>query len=157
MALRGVLFRRGMTDTEHDALTRFAENVLTNLEKNGFPGRRVSFPIERLYESAHAKGVNFNKVLDVLGARGIGHEKTPEKIVFHLEGRADASAGADPFAGLDVGALAGLSPDEQMAAAAELLKRMTPEQLTAIRGLVENLSDAEKAELLARARALGIE
>lgn len=146
-----------MNENENDTLASFVENVVTNLEKNGFPGRRVAFPIERLYESAHAKGVNFNQVLDVLAGRGIAHEKTPEKVVFHPIERADVTAGAKAFAGLDVGALAGLSVQEQMAAAAEFVKQMTPEQLGVIRSLIENLSDAEKAELLDRARALGIE
>lgn len=146
-----------MTETADEALARFVENVVGNLEKNGFPGRRVAFPIDRLYESAYAKDVNFNKVLDLLAARGIAHEKTPEKVIFLEATETEVASAGDPFAGLDVGALAGLSPAEQMAAAAELVAKMTPEQLAAVRGLVENLSDAEKAELLERARALGIE
>lgn len=145
-----------MTESEDEALARFVENVVGNLAKNGFPERRVAFPIDRLYESAYAKGVNFNKVLDALFARGIAHEKTPEKVVFHPAPQIEVEA-ANPFADLDVSALAGLSPAEQMAAAAELVAKMTPEQLAAVRGLVENLTDAEKAELVERARALGIE
>ena len=152
-----------MTENEQDALSKFVENVVQNLEKNGFPHRRVAFPLERMYESAAAKGTSFNKVLDALAARGIAHEKTPEKVIF-LPAASEVSeapaspfpGGANPFAGLDLRALEGLSPDQMMAAAAQFVQQMTPEQLAMIRGLVENLSDAEKSELVERARKLGI-
>lgn len=152
--------------TEQDALAEFVENVVRNLEKNGFPGRRVAFPLERMYESAAAKGTSFNKVLEALTARGIAHEKTPEKIIFlpaetaTVEAPASPAspfpAGANPFEGMDLRALEGLSPDQMMAAAAQFVQQMTPEQLAMMRGLVENLSDAEKAELVERARKLGL-
>lgn len=141
------------SEAEHDALEKFVDNVVTNLAKHGFPERVVAFPIERLYDSAYAKGLNFNKVLEALEARGITHEKTPEKVIFRAAEPAEVSAGLGPFAGMDFGAFAGGSMEEQMAAAAELVKRMTPDQLAAIRGIVEGLSDAEKADLLERARA----
>lgn len=53
-----------------------------------------------MYESAAAKDLSFNKVLEALAARGIAHEKTPEKVIF-LPG---SSAPAVP----DMGAFAGL-------------------------------------------------
>ena len=44
----------------------FIVKIMSTLEKNGFPEKRVSLPLEKMYESAHAKGLNFNKVLEFL-------------------------------------------------------------------------------------------
>ena len=169
-----------MTDTEAEAeaLSRFADDVAANLEKNGYPGRRVAFPIERMYELAHAKELNFNKVLDVLATRGIAHEKTPERIIFSpvvaempspnpmagldlgalagLDFSALAGLDFGALAGLDAHALAGMTPEQAMAAAAELFRSVKPEQLAAIRGMFDKLTDAQKAELLERAKKLGL-
>ncbi len=145
-----------MAESEHDAMAKFMEDIVHNLEKNGFPERRVAFPLERMYESAHAKGLNFNKVLDELAARGVAHEKTPEKVIFVRAEEQAASPGASPFADLDLGALEGLSPEQMMAAAAALMQQMSPEQLAAMHGLVENFSEEQKAELVERARELGL-
>mgnify|MGYP000911122472 CR=1 FL=1 len=53
-----------MTENEQDALSKFVENVVQNLEKNGFPHRRVAFPLERMYESAAAKGTRLRACPD---------------------------------------------------------------------------------------------
>lgn len=144
------------SESESEALVRFTENVQRNLEKNGFPERRVAFPIERLYESAYAKGLSFNRVLELLSERGIAHEKTPEKVVFFAQPPAGADAFGPALDGVDLGALATMTPEQQMAAAAEMLRAMSPEQLATIRGMVESLSDEEKADLARRARELGL-
>ena len=36
-----------------DANSTFLEKIEKNLEKNGFPSKSVSFPLESLYEAAH--------------------------------------------------------------------------------------------------------
>jgi hypothetical protein len=144
-----------MTESTDGAQATFLENLVRNLEKNGFPERRVAFPIERMYEAADARGLSFNRVLDDLAARGIAHEKTSEKVIFFPQ--STASGPANPFAGLDLGTLEGVAPEQMIAAAAELLRRMTPEQLESMRSMVEALSDAEKADLVERARKLGLD
>jgi len=153
-----------MSESGHDAVAKFVENIVHNLEKNGFPERRVALPLLRMYESADAKGVSFNKVLDELAARGIAHEKTPEKVIFVRAEEPKAPSGVGPFEGLDLGALEGLdlgalqglAPEQMMAAAAALMQRLGPEQLAAMQAAVENLSDEDKAQLVERARKLGL-
>lgn len=158
-----------MSDPTADPIEAFADTVLGNLHKHGFPAQKVAFPLERLYESAYAKGVNFNKVLEVLAARGVDHEKTPERVIFAPRAEPDARpvapgfdpaslAGLDPsvFAGLDPAALAGQGPEAMMAMAQQLLARLDPAQLAAMKAMVDGLSDEEKAALLARGRDFGL-
>ena len=45
---------------------QFVQSVIDNIKKNGFPEKKVAFPLERMYELAEAKGINFNKVLETL-------------------------------------------------------------------------------------------
>lgn len=71
----------GNMDTE-SPIEPFLANIVKTLTKNGFPEKRVTLPLERMYEVAHQKGLNFNKALVLLEERGISHEKTSEKIIF---------------------------------------------------------------------------
>ena len=71
-----------MTDSNQTyAYGEFITNIMKVLDDNGFPEKRVSLPLERMYETAHEKGINFNKVLAFLKEKGVDHEKTPEKII----------------------------------------------------------------------------
>ncbi len=145
-----------MTDSPNDALAAFADRVLEQLAKNGFPERRVAFPIERMYESASAKGLSFNKVLEVLAERGIAHEKTPEKVIFTPAALAPPFPGAGAFAGVDPAMLAGLSPEELVAAAQAAMQQMGPDQVAALRAMVEGMTPEEQAAMLDQARKLGL-
>ena len=49
-----------------ETIETFVANITRTLEKNGYPGKRVALPLERMYEVAHEKGLNFNKALEVL-------------------------------------------------------------------------------------------
>jgi hypothetical protein len=145
-----------MSDSESEALAAFVQRVVQQLEKNGFPDRQVSFPIERMYDAAYAKGVNFNKVLEALAERGIEHEKTPEKVIFTQP--AFTALGLEPGAlpGVGPSALDGLSPDERLAAASEAMKHMDPAQLAAIRAMVERMTPEQQAAMIEQARKLGL-
>lgn len=145
-----------MSETETEALAAFVAHVVSLLEKNGFPGRKVSFPIERMYDSAHAKGVNFNKVLESLAALGITHEKTPEKVIFERATAAVALPDMGPFSGIDPAAFEGMSHEQLFAAAAAAMQQMAPEQLAAMRAMVEGMTPEQQAAMLEQARKLGL-
>lgn len=144
-----------MDANENDALERFVASIATNLQKNGFPGRSVAFPLERMYESAAAKGLSFNRVLEVLAERGVAHEKTPEKVIFPSP-LPVAAPGTDPFVGMDMGALSGMSPEQLMAAASEAAQRMSPEQMQALQAMVGNMSPEQLQLMMEQARKLGL-
>lgn len=148
-----------MTDSPNDLLVAFVDGVVAQLAKNGYPERRVSFPLERMYESASAKGLSFNKVLERLAERGIGHEKTPEKVIFAPASLASPvpTPGADgAFPGFDPAVLAGMSQEQLMAAAQAAMQQMGPEQLAAVRSMVEGMTPEQQAAMFEQARKLGL-
>jgi hypothetical protein len=114
-------------------VTTMADNIKRNLTKNGFPVKSVSLPLERLYESAHTHGLNFNKVLEALEQDGIVHEKTAEKIIFSSK----------------------KSMRDMMAEAQDMMKNMTPDQLREIQQMVERMSPEEKEQMMRMAREMG--
>jgi hypothetical protein len=145
-----------MSNPAPEPLAAFVERVVEQLTKNGFPARAVSFPIDRLYEAAAAKGLSFNKVLDVLAERGIAHEKTPEKVIFSPVASAASSPDPSAFAGLDPAALAGMSQEQLLAAAQAAMQQMDPEQLAALRAMLEGMTPEQQAEMVEQARKLGL-
>lgn len=144
-----------MDATDNDALERFAATIADNLRKNGFPERSVAFSLERMYESAAAKGLSFNKVLDLLAERGVAHEKTPEKVIFTRPAPV-APPAADPFAGMDFSALENMSPEQMMEAASQAAQQMSPEQLQALQSLVGNMSPEQMQALMEQAKKMGL-
>lgn len=145
-----------MSDLVPDPLLAFVEHIERQLAKHGYPEQRVSFPIERMYESAAAKELSFNKVLEVLAERGIAHEKTPEKIIFLPSTEAQTVPDLGTFAGFDPSMLAGLSTEQLLAAAQTAMQKMSPEQLTAMRGMIEGMTPEQQAEMIEQARKLGL-
>ena len=143
-----------MTDSLTDPLVAYVDRVVAQLTKNGYPERRVAFPIERMYESAAAKGFSFNRVLEVLAERGIGHEKTPEKVIFApLEISSPFPA---EFPGFDPSMFAGMSQEQLFAAAQAAMQQMGPEQVAALRAMVEGMTPEQQAAMMEQARKLGL-
>lgn len=125
----------------------FIEQLMKNLHKNGYPARRVSFGLERLYEAADAKGLSLNKALDLLRAQGVDHSKTNEKIIFFAT-PAPVAEGAGEGAG------------DFLAQAQAMMAGMGPEELEGLRGMVEGrlaqMSDEERAELFEQLKEMGL-
>ena len=151
-----------MNDSDYRA---FVQSVIDNVKKNGFPEKKVAFPLEQLYEAAHKKGINFNKVLETLDGIQIAHTKTPEKIIFYPKDRESPEpppqnpfAGMDPgmFANLDPAALGNMDLSGVMQAAAAAMQNMSPEQLQYIRDMYENMSDEQREAMIEQARKLGL-
>ncbi len=145
-----------MTDSPDDPLATFVDHVSAQLAKNGYPERRVAFSLERMYESASAKGLSFNKVLEVLAARGIQHEKTPEKVIFAPAPAASPIPDAGAFAGFDPAMFAGMSKEQLMAAAQAAMQQMGPAQLAALRAMLEGMTPEQQAAMLEQARKFGL-
>ncbi len=145
-----------MSDLVPDPVAAFVEHVVRQLAKHGYPDRCVSFPIERMYESAAAKDLSFNTVLDALAQRGIAHEKTPEKVIFSPATSAPSLPDPSAFAGLDPAMFAGLSTEQLMAAAQNAMQQMGPEQLSAVRAMIEGMTPEQQAEMVEQARKLGL-
>jgi hypothetical protein len=141
-----------MTDSPNDTLAVFVDSVVAQLTKNGYPERRVAFAIERMYASAAAKGLSFNKVLELLAERGIAHEKTPEKVIFAPVAALSPAA----FEGVDPAMLAGMSQEQLLAAAQAAMQQMSPDQVAAVRAMVEGMTPEQQAAMVEQARKLGL-
>lgn len=117
--------------TDVSALDDFLGLVLKNLEKNGFPGKSVSFPLEKMYETASQRGFSFNKVRDALKERNIASEISGDRVVFRQE--ADES---DMF---DMAKMA--------EAAQKMFESMPPEQREKISQMIQNMDPGEIAKI----------
>jgi hypothetical protein len=149
-----------------------ADNILRTLEKNGFPANSVALPLERLYESAHKSGLNFNKVLDLLSTLGITNSKTPEKIIFSkVQALANTthsseveSEPASPFSGFDFDALKkmdfgklnlkDLNLGSMMSQASAMMKNMSPVQLAELKKKYDQMSPEERADLVSKVKSV---
>ena len=121
-------------------MTEFIQQILNNLESNGFPEKSVSFPTERMYEIADKKSLSLNKVIEVLGEQHqIMGVVGDEKIVFSKK-----------FEEADV------DPAEMMKKAQEMMSKMDASELSKMKSLFENMSEEERAQLIQKGRDMGI-
>ncbi|MCP4601856.1 MAG: hypothetical protein GY847_15300 [Proteobacteria bacterium] len=146
-----------MSDTEY---REFVQSVIDNVKKNGFPDKKVAFPLEQMYEIAEKKGINFNNVLKTLDEIQIAHTKTPEKIIFYPKDREPKpQAGANPmdaFAKMNPEMFKNMDMSDMMAAASQMMQNLTPEQLQSIKDMYENMSDEERAAMIEQAKNMGV-
>lgn len=123
-------------------MNTFKERILKNLKNNGFPDKKVSLPLETLYEKADEAGENLNQILAELESESIGHEKTPDKIIFYSLETPDTKA--NPF-----------SP-EYLKKAQEMMSQMDPEQLREIQERVMKMSPEEREAMMEQAKKMGL-
>ncbi len=112
------------------------DQILSNLKSNGFPSKKVSLPLEKMYEVAESKGENLNTILEEMKAQGIENEKTPDKIIFK-----------SAMPNLDA---AGFEK------AQEMMKGMDPKEMQKLQEQVANMSEEEKEKLMEQAKAMGL-
>lgn len=154
----------------------FIANLLTNLTKNGFPGKKVALPLDKLYESAHGKGVNLNKILTFLhDEKNIAHEKSSSKIIFAPKSvpesaaiSADGLPGFDNMEGLiklgqqmfgakfDANSLnqGDLDFAELTKKARDLIAGMNPEQMANLQQMAAGLSEDQNNEMMQQVKDL---
>ncbi len=80
-----------------DTRDQFIKQIEENLKGNGFPERKVSLPLEKMYEIADSKGLSFNDVLKVMKEKhGIESLLETERVIFSSAKKGSASQSA-PF------------------------------------------------------------
>lgn len=115
----------------------FIENILKNLNNNGFPAKRVSLPTDKLYEAAENKSLSFNTVLKELKEKYLIESQIgADKIVFWQ---------SIPE-----------NKEDLMSKAQEMMSKMSPEELQKIQEMFEGMSPEEKNEMMKKGRELGI-
>lgn len=113
----------------------FALKVLSNLEANGFPAKKVSLPTDKMFEIADNKGFSFNKVLDYLKSEyQISAQITEDKIIFSKD----------------------VDPASMMQKAQEMMSKMSSEELKQMQDMFMNMSPEEKAEIMKKGKDMGL-
>jgi hypothetical protein len=156
---------------------QFVQKVIDNIKKNGFPEKKVAFGLEQMYEAAYNKGINFNKVLDTLDSIQIAHQKTPEKVIFFPK---DQQVQDEPAAGripgmppgidpamfkdfdfsklnLNPESFKGMNPLQMMKKAAEMVRKMDPEQLSAVKDMYTNMTPEQRKKMMEQAKKFGFD
>jgi hypothetical protein len=130
-------------------MQKFIEQIVKNLESNGFPAKRVSLPMEKMFEVADNKGFSFNAVLDEMKSNHqVLGEIEDEKIVFSsIEANIDVNTD-DPLQGMDQA--------EMMKKAQEMMSQMDPAELNRMKDMFMNMSDEEKADIMKKGKDLGL-
>ncbi len=119
-------------------MKEFIGKIITTLETNGFPGKKVSLPTEKMYEAADNRGLSFNKVMEVMrNEYNIDSSVESEKIVFSKQ--VDQQFNEDMFQ-----------------KAQEMMANMDPAELQKVQETIMNMSDEEREELMKKGRDMGL-
>lgn len=120
-------------------MEEFVEKIIKTLNAHGFPNKKVSLPVEKMYEAADNRGLNFNKVLEHIKTNHlIGHEIQVEKIIF-----TDLKKGP-------------LENADMLKQAQEMMSKMSAQELQEMQKMFQNMSDSQKEDLMRKGRELGL-
>lgn len=127
-----------MTQSTEDS---FIQDVIETLEQNGYPDKKVSLPLEKMYETTDKLGLNFNTVLTKLKKQGINSLSTVDKIIF-------SSTKPNAFENLD--------HDEMIKKAQEFVKNLSSKQVDEIKDSYQKMSPEQREEILKRGKEMGL-
>jgi hypothetical protein len=123
-------------------MDEFLNSILKTLGQHGFPQKRVSLPTDKMYEAADNKGLSFNQVLALLKEQhGVEAQIGPDKIIFSQ---------------LRPEAPAGISQEDMLRQAQEMMAQMDPEELRKLQDMILNMDPEQKEEIMKKGRDLGI-
>ena len=147
----------------------FLDNIEKTLQKNGYPEKRVALPREKLAQAASEKGLEFDRVLNVLRETGVGHKIEGERVIFSSMNQIQdtvpssleekARSFAEVFKDIDpqeLAALQGMNKIKMLFKLRELSKKLGPEQIAKLQEFYAGLSDSEKVELAAKSKEMGM-
>ena len=134
----------------------FIKTLMKNLDKNGYPTKKVAFDLETLYERAEDKSISLNNVLDELKSRGVDHLKKGDRIIF----KPAPQPSADPFGPGFAETLSGLGPDF-LTQAQEMMGNMDEDELASTRAMVQErlagMNDDERKTLFDQIKGMGLD
>lgn len=141
----------------------FIEKIKKTLTDHGFPDRKVTLPLEKMYQIADEKNLNFNDILNELDNQGIAHTKTSEKILFYSsvksvkeENQSDLHQ-EEALYGKLFDRFKGMDPKEMMKNPHLILEKMTPEELQDMQEMYQKMSPSDRDQLMKKAKDMGIE
>ena len=127
------------------------KSILANLEKNGFPEKKVTLPFQAIFKSCKKHDTTLSNVLNHLKTSDILHEKIGDRILFYHKTLSPSKKKetVDPGLGADTGI-----SEEAYAEAMEKLKQMDPQEVERIKKQVMDMSPEEQAELMKKAQEM---
>tara|TARA_Y100001970_G_C14207647_1_gene845010 strand:- start:324 stop:740 length:417 start_codon:yes stop_codon:yes gene_type:complete len=136
-----------------DTKEQFIKQIVQNLKNNGFPEKKVSLPLEKMYEIADSKGLSFNEVLKVIkDEHGIESLLETERVIFS---NANNATQEKPFS-FNPEELKNMDQDELKEKAQNFMKSMSPEQMAEIQKTFANMSQEEKDEIMRKGKEMGL-
>lgn len=115
---------------------KFLSMIENNLKSNGFPNKKVSFDIEKIYEIADKFDLSFNSLKQDLANLNIDYEITTDKVIFK--------------------SLESNQNENMFEKAQEMLSQMDPEEIARIQQMYQNMSEQERADLMEKAKNMGL-
>tara|TARA_B100000287_G_C20264957_1_gene635563 strand:- start:145 stop:561 length:417 start_codon:yes stop_codon:yes gene_type:complete len=136
-----------------DTKEQFIKQIVENLKNNGFPEKKVSLPLEKMYEIADSKGLSFNEVLKVMKEKhGVESLLETERVIFSS---ANSASQKSPFS-FNPEELKNMDQDELKEKAQNFMKSMSPEQMAEIQKTFANMSQEEKDEIMRKGKEMGL-
>ncbi len=124
----------------------FITKIISTLNSHGFPDKKVSLPVEKMYEAADNRGLNFNTILEELKTKNIDTQITVDKVIFKDNSLNPKTTNIDPE----------MSKENMLKKAQEMVSTMTPEQLAEIQRSFENMTPEQKEEIMKQGKSMGL-
>ena len=138
-----------------DTKEQFIKQISENLKGNGFPEKKVSLPLEKMYEVADSKGLSFNDVLrEMKEKHGIESLLETERVIFSSAAQKDTKQN-ESFS-FNPEELKNMDQDELKDKAQSFMKSMSPEQMAEIQKTFANMSQEEKDEIMRKGKEMGL-
>ncbi len=123
-------------------MEKFIEQIISNLESNGFPTKRVSLPTEKMFEIADNKGFSFNAVLNEMREKhNINSVIEGEKVIFSHEYEEEGPR---------------IPKEDMYKQAQDMMSQMTPEELKKMQDMIMNMSPEQKEEMMKKGKEMGL-
>ncbi len=123
-------------------MEQLKQQILSNLQRNGFPSKKVSLPTDKLFDAAERRGFSFNKLADQLRLEGIEITIEADRIIFSsISNTPDSSD-------FELGSL--------YQKAQEMMAKMSPEERDNLMKQYQNMSEEEKASIMDKAKKMGL-
>ncbi len=152
-----------------DPEDQFIDFIKSTLEKNGFPDKKVSLPLEKVKSAAEGKSLDLDMILSRLKMGSVYSEIAEDKIVFSDTEAEEPAAEGNPFAnmggmgglgdmlgGMDLGALQNMSQEELMGQVTNMMQNMSPEQQQSMMEMYQNMSDEDKENIMNKGKDMGL-
>ena len=136
-------------------MEKIIETIVSNLQKNGFPSKKVSFPKASLESFIRKQDYELEDVLGEMRQDDIFSVIKGEKVIFSSEEMTQEKEAFD-FSNMDLSALKNMDPKTLKERADEMMKNLPPEELEKYRKMFENMSAEEKSKLFDQARQMGL-